>query len=98
MELIDSVIKAKPWTDVYANRLKDLLGHEALASALNEVLKSSDEMLLAIGATDFTNEAAIKSALRAQGIAQGLVQAVEVICNLATSSVDSTIAEEKENV
>ena len=52
----------------------------AMKCMLKLILATSDEMLKNIGMTDFTNPAAVQAGLRAQGIAAGMTQAVELIC------------------
>ena len=95
--LLEKVQKNERWSPVYRAKLEELFLSPAFRSALNEILETSDDMLRNIGATDFTNEDAIKNALRAQGIAQGLTQAVELICDLA-STPENPVAEENKDV
>lgn len=95
-ELLDEVTKSSRWSPVYRRKLEDLFLEPALRTALSEIIYTSDDMLKNIGATDFTNALAIQNALRAQGIAQGLVQAVELICGLASEPENLTAEETKD--
>lgn len=83
VELADKIRKNEGWNPVYRRSLEELFRSTAFMCALNEILVQSDETLKNVGMTDFTSEIAIKNALRAQGVAQGLTQAVELICSLA---------------
>ena len=84
-DLIAQVQKYERWNPVYRRALEELFRIPAFMCALNEVLRQSDEMLKNVGMTDLTEEHSIKNALRAQGIAGGLTQAVELICELAST-------------
>lgn len=95
-DLIDDILNTERWNPVYKGRLRELFTVPAFTSALSEIIKTSDDMLKNIGATDFTNPIAIQNALRAQGIAQGLVQAVELICSLASEPENPTAEENKD--
>lgn len=85
IKLVDGITRSKGWSPVYRKQLEELLISPSLRCALHHLLDMSDEMLRNIGASDLTNELALKNGLRTQGIAAGLVQAVEVLCELATA-------------
>ena len=89
--LVDSIARNEGWSPVYRRALEELLKSSAIRAALHEILVQSDDVLKNVGMSDLTKEDSIKNALRAQGVAQGLSQAVEIICTLA-----ATPEEEKE--
>lgn len=93
--LVEQIQRHEGWNPVYRRSLEELFRSSAFLAALREVLVQSDETLKNIGMTDLTDELAIKKGLRAQGIVQGLTQAVELICELATTP--ETKLEEKKN-
>lgn len=84
-ELLELIQRNAPWDPVYRKALEEVLWAAPIRAALREVLLQSDEMLKNIGMADLTNEDTIKKSLRSQGVAQGLVQAVELLCTLATT-------------
>jgi hydroxymethylpyrimidine/phosphomethylpyrimidine kinase len=88
--IIDEILKAKDWNDVYAKPLAEALKIEALLSALKLIITNSDEILKQIGMSDLTNESTIKNCLRSQGVADGLTAAVERICELAAIKEEPT--------
>lgn len=98
-EFLKKVQFNERWNPVYRAKLEELFLSPVFRAVLNELLELSDDMLKNVGATDFTDEGAIKNALRTQGTAQGLAQAVEVICELASTPEHETpLAEEKADV
>jgi len=97
VKLIEQVQRSEPWNPVYRRALEEHFLSASLRAALREVLVKSDETLKNVGLTDLTNEVSIKNALRAQGIAAGLVEAVELICGLACEPEPES-TEEKSNV
>lgn len=96
VDFMEQVVKNAGWSPVYRRQLEELFKNIAFRSALKDIILASDEQLKNIGMTDFTDPIAIQNALRAQGTAAGLVQAVELICGLA-STPENPPAEENNN-
>ena len=86
IELMESIQKLK-WSDSLQSNLAHAFEDEALLRALNMVLVVSDEKLLNVGHSDLTNPEVIKTALRTQGEAAGMVSAVELLIELATKEI-----------
>lgn len=96
-DFMQKIQRNEKWNPVYRRPLEELFKSSAFLSATNEILRQSDEMLKNVGMTDFTDDQAIKNALRAQGIAAGLTQAIELLCELA-SEPETALAEEIKDV
>lgn len=84
-DFMNEVLKSTGWNPVYRRQLEDMLATPALRCALKEMINMSDEQLKNIGMSDLTNEFTIKSALRAQGRADGFAQAVQLFCSFAST-------------
>lgn len=84
VDLMEQIQKATVWSVALRAPLEEALKITALRSVLREILINSDEMLKNIGMADLTDQKTIQNSLRAQGIAAGLVQAVELILTKAT--------------
>lgn len=80
IDFMEMIQASSGWNPTLRAPLEAAFAFPAFRAVLKELLISSDEMLKNIGMTDFTDPVAVQNGLRAQGIAKGLAEAVEMFC------------------
>ena len=84
-KLLEMIAKSEPFSPIMRRAVKELFNNHVFRAVLREILVNSDDMLKNVGLSDLTNNDTIQKAIRQQGVAAGLSQAVETICTLAAT-------------
>lgn len=96
IDFMERIQRSELWNPGLRAPLESFFEAPAFRAVLKELLVASDEMLKNIGMTDFTDPVAVQNGLRAQGIAKGLAEAVEMFCEKLADYDEPT--EENKNV